>query len=287
MRRFELVEPPTLEDACAYLAGDPAAKAIGGGTALLILIKQGVFFPTTLVNLRKIDGASSIVAEDGWLRIGALATIGDVERSDLVRRVVPVLADACHTVANIRIRNMATMGGNLAHGDHQSDPPGALVALDARVVIAGPGTDREMPLTAFLRGGYETALEAGELVSAIRVPPAEPGWTGAYLKFTTGSSEERPLAGVTARLRLDGDRCTDARLVVGAAGPVPIRVTAAEELARGRRASADLFRDMGAAVAEVLDPIDDVRASAGYRRRIAVVLAERALTASFAGRTAA
>lgn len=287
MRRFELVEPESLKDACAHLSEDPAAKAIGGGTALLILIKQGVFFPTTLVNLGKIEGASSIGSDDGWLRIGALATIGDVERSELVRRLVPVLADACHTVANVRIRNMATIGGNIAHGDHQSDPPGALVALDARVVIAGPASDREMPLTAFLLGGYENALEPGELIAAIRVPPTGPGWTDAYLRFTTGSSEERPLAGVTARLRLDGDRCVDARLVVGAVGATPTRATAAEDLARGRRAGADLFREMAAAVDGALDPIDDVRASAGYRRRVAIVLAERALTASFARRSAA
>lgn len=287
MRRFELVEPRTLQDACARLAHDPSAKPIAGGTALLILIKHGIFFPTTLVNLRKIEGASSIRLDDGWLRVDALATIGDVERSAVVRQLFPALADACHTVANVRIRNMATMGGNLAHGDYQSDPPGGLVALDARVVIAGPASEREMALADFLHGGYENALEPGELIAAVRVPPPGAGWTDAYLKFTTRSSEDRPCAGVTARLRLDGDRCVDARLVVGAVTATPVRIAAAENLARGRRAGPDLFREMAATVAGALDPIDDVRGSAGYKQRIAAVLAERALAASFARRNAA
>lgn len=284
MRRFELVEPRTLAEACARLADDPGAKAIGGGTALLILIKQGVFVPETLVNLRKIQGASSISLDDGWLRIGALATIGDLERSQVVQERYPALAQACHTVANVRIRNMATVGGNLAHGDHQSDPPGALVALDARVVIAGVSGSREMPLAGFLHGGYETELQPGELVSAVRLPPADPGWTTAYRKFTTRSSEDHPCAGVTAGLRLDGERCLDARLVVGAVGAVPVRVAAAEALARGRTAGPDLFVEMAAIVAGAVDPIDDIRGSAAYKRRVATVLAERALATCFANR---
>ena len=287
MRRFELVEPRTVAEACACLADDPTAKAISGGTALLILIKHGVFVPTTLVNLRKIDGAASVVLEDGWLRIGALTTIGEIERSELVRRRYPAFAEACHTVANVRIRNMATVGGNLAHGDYQSDPPGALVALDARVVIAGVAGEREMELADFLLGGYENALEAGELISAVRLPPAEPGWTEAYLKFTTRSSEDRPCAGVTARLRVEGDSCVDARLVVGAVAATPVRVTAAEELVRGSRPGPEVFGEMAAAVAAALDPIDDIRGSAAYKRRVAAVLAERALAASLARRSVA
>ena len=127
MRRFELIEPTTLAEASAHLVDDPEAKAIGGGTALLILIKHGVYLPGTLVNLKKIAGAGEIGLDgDGWLRIGGLASIGEVERNPLVRERYPVLASACHVVANVRIRNLATIGGNVAHGDHQSDPPAAL-----------------------------------------------------------------------------------------------------------------------------------------------------------------
>lgn len=284
MRRFELLEPRTLAEACAHLADDPEARAIGGGTALLILIKQGVYLPATLVNLRKIPDEAGIALDGGWLRIGAQATLGDVERDPIVRERYPVLARACHVVANVRIRNMATVGGNLAHGDLQSDPPGALVALGAQVELVAVGGRRQVALADFLLGGYETALEPGELVAAVRLPPMEPGWSGAYLKFTTRSSEDRPCAGVTAMLRLDGDRCVDARLVVGAVNATPARIVTAERLAAGRTAGPDLFAEMAAVVGDALDPVDDWRASASYKRRIAMVLAERALAAGFANR---
>ena len=142
MRRFELLEPTTLQEASAAIANGDDAKVIAGGTALLTLIKHGIFIPKTLVNLKKITGADEISYDpDKGLRVGALASIFDIESSPVVRRHYPVLAEACHVVANIRIRNMATIGGNLAHGDYQSDPPTALMALDASVeLISGTAT---------------------------------------------------------------------------------------------------------------------------------------------------
>ena len=131
MRRFDLAEPTTLQEACRILEGDGESKAVAGGTALLTLIKHGIFVPKTLVNLKKIASASDISYDPHYgLRVGALATIYDLETAPSVQQYYPVLAQACHVVANIRIRNMATIGGNLAHGDYQSDPPTALIALD-------------------------------------------------------------------------------------------------------------------------------------------------------------
>ena len=198
MRRFELAEPSSLKEACALLSDNAEAKVIAGGTALLTLIKHGIFVPKTLVNLKKIKAASDISydAQTG-LRVGALAAIYDIEASPLVRQHYPVLAEACHVVANIRIRNMATIGGNLAHGDYQSDPPTVLVALNAVVELLSRAGTRQMKLSDFLKGSYETALEPGELVSALIVPPAD-RLRGTYTKFTTGSSEERPCVGVAA-----------------------------------------------------------------------------------------
>src|SRR6266849_4535706 len=136
MRRFELEEPKTFSEACGILSENDEAKPIAGGTALLTLIKHGIFIPKTLVNLKKIPGANDITYDpQRGLRIGALTSIYDVETSPLVGRYYPVLSQACHVVANIRIRNMATIGGNLAHGDYQSDPPTVLVALDAAVEL--------------------------------------------------------------------------------------------------------------------------------------------------------
>src|SRR5678815_4981125 len=194
MRRFNIVEPRSIEDACEILAEDDDVKLISGGTALLILIKHGILLPKTLVNLKKIKGATEITYDPtSGLRVGGLASIYDMESAPAVRQYYPLLAQACHVVANIRIRNMATIGGNLAHADSQSDPPAALVALDASVELKRCEGTRQMKLSEFLLGSYETALEPGELLSALVVPPPD-GWRGTYIKFTTGSSEERPLS---------------------------------------------------------------------------------------------
>src|ERR1051325_1738217 len=157
MRRFNIVEPRSIEEACKILAEDDDVKLISGGTALLILIKHGILLPKTLVNLKKIQGAAEIAYDpERGLRIGGLASIYDIESAPAVRQHYPLLAQACHVVANIRIRNMASIGGNLAHADSQSDPPAALVALDARVELTKWGRVRVVKLTDFLLGSYET-----------------------------------------------------------------------------------------------------------------------------------
>ncbi|MGH7928068.1 MAG: FAD binding domain-containing protein, partial [Candidatus Binatia bacterium] len=166
MRRFEILEPKTIEEACKILSQEEDVKLIAGGTALLILIKQGIFVPKTLINLKKIKSAGEITYnhQDG-LRVGGLATIYDVESAPAVREHYPLLAKACHVVANIRIRNMATIGGNLAHADYQSDPPAALVALDASVELTSRNAVRTVRLTDFLIGTYETGLARDELLT--------------------------------------------------------------------------------------------------------------------------
>lgn len=283
MRRFELVDPTSIEAASAALEQGPDRRAIAGGTALLVLIKQGIYLPTALVNLRAVAGMADITFDDQrGLRIGALATIGEIERDSLVRERYPVLTEACHRVANVRIRNLATIGGNLAHADPQSDPPSALLALDARVELRGPGGGRELALADFLRGPYETALGAAELVTAILVPPMGPGWSSRYVRFTTRSSEDRPSVGLAALIRMQDGRCLDARLVVGAATPMPVRVTAAEAHLGGRHLDQALSTEVAAILERSIEPMDDLRGSGGYKRRVAGVLAERVL-AGWAG----
>ena len=280
MRRFELAEPNTLKEACALLSDNAEAKVIAGGTALLTLIKHGIFVPKTLVNLKKIKGASDITydAQTG-LRVGALAAIYDIEAAPLVRQHYPVLAEACHVVANIRIRNMATIGGNLAHGDYQSDPPTVLVALNAVVeLLSRPGT-RQMKLSDFLKGSYETALEPGELVSALIVPPAE-SLSGTYTKFTTGSSEERPCVGVAALTTMESGICADLRLVIGAVSPKPVRLEKAESMARGEKLTSQLIERIAADASSSVEPIDDLRGTVDYKRHLVHVLVRRALGAA-------
>ena len=280
MRRFELAEPNSLQEACALLSDNGEAKVIAGGTALLTLIKHGIFVPKALVNLKKIKGASDITydAQTG-LRVGALAAIYDIEASPLVRQHYPVLAEACHVVANIRIRNMATIGGNLAHGDYQSDPPTVLVALNAVVELLSRAGTRQMKLADFFKGSYETALEPGELVSALIVPPAE-SLSGTYTKFTTGSSEERPCVGVAALTTMESGICAELRLVVGAVSPKPVRLEKAESMARGEKLTSQLIERIASDASSSVEPIDDLRGTVDYKRHLVHVLVRRALSAA-------
>ncbi len=275
MRNFDLLEPKTIPEACRMLAAGEDVRPVSGGTALLILVKQGLLRPRTLVNLKKLEGTNAIARDDaGAVRIEAMATIHEVETSPVVREHLPVLAQACHQVANIRIRHLATIGGNLAHGDHQSDPPGVLVALDAEVELSGAGGMRTLKLADFLLGTYETALEPGEMVTAVTVPPVEGRLAGGYLKFTTGSSEERPCAGITALVRLDGDRPVEARLAVGAVASRPLLLCDADPTEAALEA-------MAGRAAEEIDPIPDLRGSVGYKRHLVRVLGRRALVAAW------
>ena len=285
MRKFDLIEPKTLVEACALLGNDADTKAVAGGTALLTIIKQGLLLPKVLVNLKKIsDGAAISFDPVQGLRIGALATINEIESSAIVQHHYPALAEACHVVANIRIRNMATIGGNLAHGDYQSDPPTVLAALDARVELMSAANVRQLALADFQLGSYETALQPNELLSAVVIPPLPAGMSGHYVKFTTGSSEERPCAGVAALARLDGGVCHELRLAVGAVSAKPSRI-AAESLANGKDLTADLIATIAAEAARAIDPIDDVRGPADYKRHLVGVLARRALEALANGKT--
>jgi carbon-monoxide dehydrogenase medium subunit len=284
MHDFELAEPKTLQEACALLDNDAEAKPVAGGTALLTIIKQRLLLAKSLVNLKKIrDGSAIGFDPNRGLRIGALATINEIETSPLVRSHYPALAEACHMVANIRIRNMATIGGNLAHADYQSDPPTVLSALDATVEITSRRGIREMPLSQFQHGSYETALEPGELITAISIPPLTQGFKGSYIKFTTGSSEERPCAGIAALARMENGTCRELRLAVGAVSPRPVRITVGEGMARDQTLHAELIERIAAEAALAVDPVEDVRGPAGYKRHLVQVLTRRAVAAIASG----
>jgi carbon-monoxide dehydrogenase medium subunit len=278
MRRFEMVEPRSIQEACAILSVQEGAKLVAGGTALLILIKHGIFLPKTLVNVKKIKGAGGITfsPKDG-LRVGGLASIYDIESAPVVRQHYPLLAQACHVVANIRIRNMATIGGNLAHADSQSDPPAALVALDASVEMTNRSRSRRAKLADFLLGTYETGLEADELLTAILVPPPAPDTKATYIKFTTRSSEDRPCAGVAALVRCSNGICQEARVVVGAVSPAPV-VVADQGLVKGKKLTSELINEIARRAGAAVDPVEDLRGPVDYKRHLVKVLVGRALT---------
>lgn len=280
MRVFQLVEPRDLGAACAALAELPDAKLIAGGTALVILMKQGLVFTDALVNLAKVQGMAGIEpTPEGGLRIGAMATLEDVASSQPVRRDYPLLAEACHVVANIRIRNVATLGGNLAHADYQSDPPTALLALDAEVELTSARGVRTLGLDELVQGAYVTAIGADEVLSAIHLPPPVTGAMSRYLKFTTRSSEDRPCAGVAVLARMAGDRCEALHLAVGAAGPRSVRFRQAEAMAEGRRLDRALVESVAESVAAGMEVAEDLNGGVAYKRRVVRALTAKALLA--------
>lgn len=214
MTPFELVQPATLGEALALLDAEDT-RPFSGGTALMLMMKAGVLRPRRLVSLRKL-GLDRIEA-NGGLRIGAMATLRALETSAAVRSGWPVIARALRTLSNVRVRNVATVGGALAHADPHMDLPPLLAALGARVVVSGRSGERSLPVEELYAGYLETTLERGELVTRIEVPPMGKR-SGAYLKCTTRSADDWPAVGVAVVL---GD---ENRIFVSAATDRPTRL---------------------------------------------------------------
>ena len=193
---FRLLEPESLPEAVEAIGRlDGEARLIAGGTALVAMIRLGLVKPDRLISLHRVPGLNRIRVDGDALELGAMATHADIERSRTVRDGWPLLADAVHRVATPAIRTSGTIGGNLAYAEAASDPAPALLCLNAEVKIAGPKGEHRVPVGRFFRGFYDAALEPGEMVSAVRVPPAPAGARGGYVKFTSRSAEDKPLVG--------------------------------------------------------------------------------------------
>lgn len=283
---MEYVEPVVVGEAARMLAADPdGSLAIAGGTAVVLMLRQGLIAPERLVSLRRVAGLRGIHVADGVLRIGALTSLTEVGRSPLVRKHAPSVAGAASVVANPRIRNAATLGGNLAEADYASDPPAALISWRARCAVQGPGGPRSIEAGELVTGHYTTVLAPGEVITAVEIPLATGAARSAYLKFRSRSSEDRPCVGVAARVVLDGDEATVAAadVVVGAVSAVPHRSAAACRELEGAPLDQLGIDRVAEAYAEAVDPIEDSRGSAWYRRRVIRVLVRRALGQLAAG----
>ncbi len=279
MTPFELLEPTSLPDAIALLdPDDSAVRPIAGGTALMLMMKAGVFRPTRLVSLRKAGDALTRIAtaSNGDLTVGAMTPLAVLERSPELARHAPVIVRAMRRLSNIRVRNVATVGGNLAHGDPHMDLPPVLIALGAQVSATGPKGERTIAIEDLFAGYFETVLARNELISELRIP-SQGKKRAAYLKVTTGSAEDWPALGVAVVLDGDGATVKSARVVVSAATEKATRLKAAEKvLAEGPLDDQRLARAGEAAAAEV-ECISDVRGSAAYKRELLRVYVGRAV----------
>jgi aerobic carbon-monoxide dehydrogenase medium subunit len=283
---FELSEPDTVAGVVAALAqGDGDARPVAGGTALVPMLRLGLLRPARLVSLQRIPALATLGEDRGALEVGAMVSHAAIARAAPVRERWPLLASAVERVASPAIRASGTLGGNLAYAEAASDVAPALLCLEAEVRISGPSGDRIAPVTRFFRGFYEPALEPGELVTGVRVPPTPAGARGGYVKFTSRSAEDKPLIGVAALVVVDpGDpaaaaRVSDVRIALANAAPTPIRVPGGEARLRGQPMTDAAIRDAAEAAAAEADPLSDLMGSAGYRRDMARVWVRRLLAA--------
>ena len=281
---FDLAEPKSLSEAVKLLDPDDATvRPIAGGTALMLMMKAGVFRPERLVSLRKIERKySDISAGPDGLRIGAMTTLNALERSADVRKHAPVITATMPRLSNVRVRNVATVGGALAHGDPHMDLPPVLMALGATLTVVGPKGERKLAVEELFSGYYETVLDKDELISEVHVP-AQGSKKAAYLKVTTGSADDWPALGVAAVIDGDGKAIKSARIVASAATDKATRLKSAEAMLNGKSVSDDLLRQAGDAAAEEAEFIADVRGSVPYKRELMRVYVRRAVRAALNG----
>jgi len=223
MRPFELQQPKTLPEAIALLGGE-GARPMGGGTALMLMMKAGVYRPTRLVSLQKLDLSFIRNSASGGLEIGAMTTLRALEKSEFVESKFPVITRTLRTLSNVRVRSVATVGGALAHADPHMDLPPLLCALGASVVVEGKNSSRTVPVEQIVTGYLETSIGRDELITRLEIP-AMGKRRAAYLKCTTRSADDWPAVGVA--VALDGDQQT---IFVSAAVDRPTRITSSQDI---------------------------------------------------------
>ena len=257
------------------------ARLLAGGTALVLQMKQRFAQPAHVVGLRSLaqtDSLGAIEETGGIMRIGGLATLRQLEDSTVLRDRIPLLADAAHSVATRRIRSMATVGGALVNGDPNQDPPPVLIALGASVELASSSGIRTCAVEELPVDYYETDVRPGEVLTSVSLPVPSGDQCGAYLKFLPRTADDYATVSVAVVLSRGGDNfCRDASIVLGAAGTTPIRARAAENALRGQELTEEAIRAAAAMVPDVVDPLDDFRGSADYKREMAGVFTRRAL----------
>jgi carbon-monoxide dehydrogenase medium subunit len=285
MRDFEYLEPTTVAEACTLLkqyGGE--ARPYAGGAYLSIVMKQGMLQPKALVNIKKIGELKGIRFDPNeGLTIGALTTHRELETSKLAREKFPILREVEREVANIRVRNVGTIGGNLASGEPLTDLAQVFIALDARIGIAGPAGNRTLPVEKLFLDFYQTGLADDEILTHVLIPPL-PARSGIeYIRFSSSSVVDKPCVGVCVRISLSADQkfCEKGRIVLGCVGPTPIRALRAEQILSEKPFSPELAEQAAGTAAEECRPLSDLRGSEKFKRGIVRVLVRRAAERAF------
>ncbi len=272
---FDYHAPEDLAEASRLLLAHPEAKLLAGGHSLIPMMRFRLAEPAALVDLRKVPGLSGIREEGGFLRIGAMTRESEIEKSELVQSRYPLLADTARVIADPIVRNLATIGGNIAHADPGNDHPAAMLAYRASFIASGPSGERTIPVGEFFTGPFSTCLEAGEILTAIRIPAPKAGAGGAYQKFERKVGDYA-VAAAAVQLRLEDGRIVEAGVGLTNVGLTAIRAEAAEAELVGSGGDAEALDAAAEAAAEAADPGDDHRGSAEYKRAVVRAFTHRA-----------
>jgi len=276
--KFEVLEPRSLEQAISLLRANPEeTRVIAGGQSLLLMIRSGLVMPRFLLSLSALKELNEIgLTPERNIYIGAMATHRQILSSQHISERANLLSQAVFRIGSTPVRNFGTLGGNLCHNEMGSDPPPALLALNASVECVSPRGKTKLPLSDLLTDYFETSLQPDEILVGIEVPPAPAPLNGVYLKYTFRFGD-LALVGVAAMASIRDGVCEEIRLALGGVGPVPFRATAAENLLRQKNLRNGIIDEVAAAAADACDPISDAHASAGYRKKMARVFVKRAL----------
>jgi carbon-monoxide dehydrogenase medium subunit len=275
---FEYFSPATISEAIALLQkhGD-GAKILSGGQSLIPMMKVRLARPEYIVDINRIANLQYVKEEDGFLKIGGLTREADLEVSNLIRSKYPIILDTAAMIADPQVRNMATVGGNLAHGDPANDHPATMLALGAEITATGQGGERAIPIKDFFLSVFTTALEHGEILTEIRIPIPPPGSGGAYFKLERKVGDFATV-GVAAQVTLDGAGvCRRAGIGLTNVGATPIKATRAESFLAGKRMDEQQIGQAAQLAAEDAQPSSDLRGSAEYKVSMVRELTKRAL----------
>ncbi len=272
---FDYSSPATLNEALTLLQqlGDDA-KVLAGGHSLIPMMKLRLASPGHLIDINKISDLSFIKEEGGFVKIGALTREVELEESDIVKKKFAIFIDATRLIADPQVRNMGTIGGNIAHGDAANDHPAIMLALRAEVIIASLAGTRTVPIDEFFFGFYSTAVQPGEILTEIRIPSPPKGTGSAYHKAERKAGDYA-IAGVAVQLTLDGGVCKQVGIGLTNVNATPLRATRSEEVLKGQKITAELIEKAAQFASEDCDPSDDLRGSADYKRSILKTITKR------------
>lgn len=274
MKSFEFYEPTTLAEASRLFA-EEHAQLLAGGTDIIIGMKAYTETPQSVVSLQKIPGLAGITTDGDSINIGAMTKVRDVELSADVQQHHTALAEGAAEIGSIQIRNLATIGGNIAHASPAADTVAGLLVADAQVDIASADGERSVPIDELFTGPGQTVLTPGEIITRFRLP--KPASGSHYIKHKIREVMDLAFIGVAAAINMDNGTITDARIGLAAVAPTPIRATAAENLLKGKAPTPELLEQAGEAAASGCSPISDLRCSAEHRREMVDVLTRRTL----------